>query len=126
MINLARFALARELVTVERFRGVYVDGIFTRVLQDTFTMSASVQPYRTVEEDIVFEVPAGEWIDNIRIMYSNLPVYPNDNNQRNRSEHPVADIVYVKGRKYRPVKSEEWLHLSLPHYRTILRIWDGD
>lgn len=125
-INLARFSLANQLVTVERYRGVYVDGIFQRKLQDTFTMTASVQPYRTIEADQIFEVPAGEWIENLRIMYSPLQVFPNDNLPKNPAPHPVADIVYVLDKKYRPVKSEVWQHLGLKHYRTIMRVWDGD
>jgi hypothetical protein len=122
MINLANFSLARTPVTVQRYRGGFSKGVFSYTLERSFQIQASVQPYKTIEDQQIFEPDAGEWNQDIRIMFSREKIYINDNN----SADSPRDILIILGEKFKAVRSEVWLHLSEPHYRTILRNWDGD
>ena len=121
-INLRTFRLAQTPVTIERYTGAFDNGIYIYTLDSTFDIQASVQPYKTIEDDQIFEPDAAQWIHDIRIMFSREQIFENNETSTN----PTRDIVIVLGEKFKPVKSEVWLHLTEPHYRTILRKWDGD
>ena len=122
-IDLTKFRLSMENVTIKRYEGEYVDGVFNRTQIDEFTTRASVQPYSTIEQDQIFEPDSGERFEDIRLMYTKEKIYINDNSN---TENQVTDIIEVLGVEYRPVKVEYWQHLGLQHYKSVLRLFDGD
>jgi len=121
MINFAKFSLGSTQVTVERYTGSYTDGIYSYSLDSTFQMYASVQPYSTIEQEQIMDV-TGSRIERMLLMYSPQIVYQNSDDSTN----PTRDLITVEGVKYKPVRVESWQHLSLQHYRVILRLYDGD
>ena len=122
MINLRTFTLGTTEVTIERYTGSYTGGVFTRVLDTSFTTWASVQPYSTVEADEIFIPEQGEHLEQIRWMYTTEKVYINDEKE---TTNPVSDLIIVEGEKFKPIKVETWQHLSLQHYAVLLQKFDG-
>lgn len=118
---LRRFSLGRVEVTINRYTSAYTNGIFGKTLSCSFTAWASTQPYNTIEQDLVFEPQAGERVEEILIMYIGVEIFLSDNTSAN----PTSDIVLVKGRSYKPVKVETWDFLKTPHFRVLLRRFDG-
>jgi len=123
MIDLKNFSLGKVKVTIDRYTGTYVNGVFTRSTSTTITTWASVQPYQTIEDEVLFDPNAGEYTDEIRLMYTTEKVYMND---RDTAGNPVTDIVNVEGDKWKPVKVEPWIHLNMEHYLVLLQKWDGN
>ena len=121
MVDFARFSLGQTKVTVDRYTGSYTDGIYSYSLTSTFEMYASVQPYSTIEQEQIMDV-VGNRIERLLLMYSPQIVYQNSDDGAN----PTRDLITVEGVKYKPMRVEEWNHLSLNHYRVILRLYDGD
>jgi hypothetical protein len=121
MINLKTFTLGSTEVTIERYTGSNTNGIYTRTLDTTITTWASVQPYSTVEEDIIFNPATGEYVDEIRQMYTTEKVYVNDRD----SSNPFTDLIVVEGEKWKPTKVEAWQHLNQKHYVVLLQKFDG-
>lgn len=122
MINLKNFTLGTTEVTIERYTGSYVNGIFSRTLSETLTTWASVQPYSTVESDLIFIADSGEYVEQIRWMYTTEKVYVND---EKNTTNPVSDLIIVEGENFKPVKVETWQHLSIKHYSVLLQKFDG-
>lgn len=120
-IDLEKFSLGKVLVTVERYTSGYTGGIFAKTLDSSFTAWASVQPYNTIEQDLVFEPSGGERVEEILIMYIKEEIFLSDNSSTN----PTSDIVLVSGRSYKPVKVENWDFLNNEHYRVLMRRFDG-
>ena len=120
-IDLRRFSLGKVEVTIDRYTSTYEDGIHSKSLELTFTAWASTQPYNTIEQDLIFEPQAGERVEEILIMYIDVEIFMSDNTSTN----PTSDIVSVKGRQYKPVKVETWDFLNTPHFRVLLRRFDG-
>jgi hypothetical protein len=120
-IDLQTFSLGKTLVSVERYTGSYTDGIFSKSLASAFQTWASVQPYNTIEQDLIFEPNAGERVEEILIMYTNVKIYQSDNSSTN----PTSDIVLVLGKSFKPVKVENWIFLNTEHYRVLLKRFDG-
>ena len=121
MINLKTFTLGSTKVTIERYTGSYTDGIYSRTLATTIDTWASVQPYSTVEEDVLFNPDIGEYVDEIRQMYTTEKVYVNDKD----SSNPTTDLIIVEGEKWKPTKVEVWQHLNLRHYVILLQRFEG-
>ena len=120
-IDLQKFSLGKVLVTVERYTGSYDEGIFTNSLASAFQTWASVQPYNTIEQDLIFEPNAGERVEEILIMYTSVQIFESDNTSTN----PTSDIVLILGKSFKPVKVENWGFLNNEHYRVLLRRFDG-
>lgn len=121
MIDFARFSLGNTQVTIQRFTSVSDGGVVTRTLDLSFDLYVSVQPYSTIEQDQIQDPTTGEWVSEIRIMYSPVVVYMNDKDSAN----PTFDLVLVTGQLWKPIKVEPWQHLDLKHYRVLLRRYDG-
>lgn len=120
-IDLEKFSLGKTLVTVQRYTSGYTDGIFSKTLYSSFDTWASVQPYNTIEKDLVFEPSGGERVEEILIMYTTVEIFQSDNS----SPNPTSDIVLVLGKEFKPVKVENWGFLHNQHYRVLLRRFDG-
>ena len=123
MINLRNFSLGMEKVTVERYTGTYTNGVFTRELDSSFDIWASVQPYSTVEQDLMVDPSTGQWVGEIRQMFCEEKLYMNDKDNPNNL---VRDKVIAGGVEWEPFKIEPWQHLSNKHYLVLLKKWDGD
>lgn len=123
MIDLSTFSLGKQRVTVERYTGSYTGGVFTRTLESTFDMWASVQPYSTVEQDEIIDPATGNWVEEIRQMFCTDKLYLNN---RKNPENQVGDIVIVDGEKWEPLKIEVWQHLENRHYLVLLKRHDGE
>ena len=122
MIDFANFSLGRVQITVDRYTGSYSEGIFSYSLSSTFQMYASVQPYSTIEQEQIMDV-TGSRIERMLLMYSPQIVYQNNSDDLTNT---TRDLITVDGVKYKPVRVESWQHLSLEHFRVILRLYDGD
>jgi len=122
MIDLKRFSLGTTQVTINRYIGSYTNGIFIRTLDTTIETWASVQPYSTVEDDQIFEPVAGEYVEEIRWMYTTEKVYVNDNK---KASNPVTDLIVIEGETWKPTKVEFWQHLTNKHYAVLLQKFDG-
>jgi len=122
MIDLKNFTLGSTKVSIQRYTGGYTNGIYVRTLASTITTWASVQPYSTVEADEIFDVSAGEYIEQIRWMYTSEKIYVND---KTVTANATTDLIVVEGVTYKPTKIEEWKHLSLSHYAVLLQKFDG-
>lgn len=120
-IDLKAFSLGSTQVSIQRYTGSYTDGVFTRTLSETITTWASVQPYSTIEADQVFDPTTGEYVGQVRLMYTTELIYLND---RDKAAN-VSDLVVVNSETWRPMKVESWQHLSNKHYRVLLRKFDG-
>ncbi len=122
MIDLSRFTLGTTKVTINRYTGAFVDGVFERTLSESIDTWASVQPYSTVEDDQIFDPRIGEYVEEIRWMYTTEKVYIED---EKNTTNPVADSITVEGEAWKPVKVEVWQHLSNKHYAVLLQKFDG-
>jgi hypothetical protein len=120
-LNLKKFSLGKVQVTIKRYTGSYINGIYTRALDSTFTEWVSVQPYSTIEQDQLLDPDAGDRIDEIRLMYSPISIRMNDD----KNPATPGDLITIMGEDWEPVKVEPWLHLDIEHYRVLLRRYDG-
>ena len=121
MIDLKKFTLGSTQVSIQRYTGSFTAGVFSRTLSTTITTWASVQPYSTVEADEIFEPAVGEYIEEIRWMYTTEKVYVNDRD----SSNPVTDLIVIEGETWKPTKVEVWQHLNNKHYAVLLQKFDG-
>jgi hypothetical protein len=123
-----RFSRSNSKIIIERYEGAYKDGVFQRELKETIAVWASIQPYRTIEAEQIFNVEGGQRVSSFSIMYSPILVYQ-DQELEDEGETTIADVIIEQTSlgvvKYKPVRVEEWGHLSLKHYRAILRVFDG-
>lgn len=122
MIDLKRFSLAKSKVTIERYSGSYVGGIYQRAVSETIQTWASVQPYNTVDPSNQFQPTNGSWPEEKYIMYIDQVVYADDPDNPNQT----ADKITADGVAYEPIRVQKWLHLNNEHYKVILQKWDGD
>jgi len=122
-INFEKFSLGKVLVTVKRYTGAYVDGVFVKTLGSTFTTWASAQPYETEEQGQMYPPAAGQYSDELLIMYTSERIYLND---KEVTGNPVSDIITVYGKDWKPIKVQPWQHLQLQHYEVLLQKHDGD
>lgn len=121
-IDLKTFSLFNQSIQIDRYSGSYTNGIYSRVLTESITTFASVQPYSTVEQDQIMDPVSGEWVDEIKLMYTTERIYVN-NNQVPANE--TTDIIIVDGDEWQPVKVEPWGFLNNPHFRVLLSRFDG-
>ena len=119
-IDLKKFSLGTQ-VTIRRYTGVFTNGVFVRTLASSINTWASVQPYSTIEADQIMDPTTGEYVDQIRLMYTTELMYINDREET----HNVSDLVVIDGDIWKPMKIENWNHLSNPHYRVLLRRFEG-
>lgn len=121
MISYARFSLGNVKVTIQRYTSATVLGVTTQTLVSSTLLFTSVQPYSTIEQDQVQDPDTGEWVKEIRLMYSPVEVFMNDKDKAN----PTRDLILVKGELWKPLKVEPWEHLGLQHFRILLGRFDG-
>jgi hypothetical protein len=122
MINLETFSLGKQLITVNRFIGSYTNGVYTRTLDTSFTTWASAQPWTTIQPDEVLNAAKGAYPIRVLLVYTTVELFLDDRN--NPSTKP-ADEVVVLGKKWEPIKVDNWNHLNMNHYRVILAEFDG-
>lgn len=122
MINFERFSLGKVSVTIDRFIGSYTDGIFTETLSESLTVFGSSQPYITIEGDLIPNMARGEDVEKPLLIYLKERIYMNDSTD---PDHQVSDILTIDNRKWKPIQVQRWDFLSLPHYRCVLRLFDG-
>lgn len=120
-ISFGRFSLGNTKVTIQRFTQANVGGVNTFTLDTSTELFTSVQPYSTIEQDQIQDPDTGEWVKEIRLMYSPVIVYMNDKDSAN----PARDLILVKGELWKPLKVEPWEHLGLSHFRVLLGRFDG-
>lgn len=123
VMNFAKFSLGRVKVTVKRYVGAYVDGVYAKTLDSTFTSWASAQPYETEEQGQMYPPMGGQWSDELLVMYISERIYLND---KEVTANPVSDIITVHGKDWKPIKVQPWQHLHLQHYEVLLQKHDGD
>ena len=121
-IDLKNFSLFNTSIRIDRYTGSYTDGIYQRTLQESIITFASVQPYSTVEQDQVIDPVSGEWVDEIKLMYTTERIYLNNNQVQ---VNQTSDIITVDGEQWQPVKVEPWGFLANSHYRVLLNRFDG-
>jgi hypothetical protein len=121
-IDLKNFSLFNQSIQIDRYTGSYTDGIYARTISESITTFASVQPYSTVEQDQIIDPTSGEWVDEIKLMYTTERIYVNNNQV---PANQTADIVIVDGEQWQPLKVEPWGFLNNPHYRVLLGRFDG-
>lgn len=101
-----------DVVTVTRFKpGQTVAGKFQADIEKVFTTPASVQPLgykELVREDI------GDRTREFIRIYTEVELMANDNDAQLK-----GDIIMFNGDKFEAQKVERWMHLNLPHFKTI-------
>jgi len=122
MIDFAAWSLNRTKIKIERYNGKYTDGVFVRTLETTLNVWGSAQPYKTIEGDLVPDPSKGENIQKPLILFTNTLIYMNDNTN---PEHTVSDILTIDNRKWKPIAVDNWAFNTLPHYRLVLKLFDG-
>ncbi len=122
MINFERFSLGKTQITIERFIGSYTDGLFSETLSETINTFASSQPYITIEGDLISDPSRGENIQKPLVLYLKERIYMNDATD---PDHQVSDLLIIDNRKWKPIQVQRWDFLSLPHFRVVLRLFDG-
>ncbi len=120
-IDFAKFSLGKQEVTIRRYTGIFAEGVFTRTLASTIVTQASVQPWESINPDLVQDEEKGNFPLRILLMYSSIEVFMDDRNNGNET----ADEVVVLGKTWEPVKVDNWGHLGQQHFRTILKEFDG-
>ena len=125
MVRFSRFLNKGNRVTVERYTGSYVNGVFTRVLSSTFEINASFQPYSTTEESDKFMPTRGTNVEQKAYLYCEEELYTTDAT----SSNPVEDMIVVNGTKWKAVRVEPWMYpnfKSVSHHRYVLELFDGN
>lgn len=99
--------LGKTTVTVQRFSGAYVDGIWQPGTPATFTTDLSVQPLAGRERQQLPELYRSRQIAKAYGMPSNtqaeLPLKTTDT-----AASSMADRVVYKGRTYEVISVEDW------------------
>jgi hypothetical protein len=121
-IDFKRFNLGKTKVTIERFVGSYTDGVFSETLSETIEVFASSQPYITIAGDLIPDPTRGEDVEKPLVLYLADRIFMNDSTD---PDHTVSDILTIDNRKWKPVQVQRWDFLRLPHYRCVLRLFDG-
>lgn len=116
------FSLYNQKITIERYVGALVEGVYTRTLDSTFEVWASPQPYRTIAPQLLDDATRGEYLKKTLVIFLSVLVYVNEE----ASPNNYNDFIIVNGRKYEPLSVEEWGFLNQQHYRVIARVYDGD
>lgn len=125
MVRFSRFLNKGNKVTIERYTGSYVNGVFARVLSSTFEINASFQPYSTTEESDKFMPSRGTNVEQKAYLYCKEELYTTDAT----SSNPVEDMIVVNGVKWKAVRVEPWeypVFKSVSHYRYVLELFDGN
>jgi hypothetical protein len=122
MIDFSRWSLNRKKVTIQRYHGAYADGVFNRTLISSTEVWASAQPYKTIEGDLISDPTRGENVEKPLILFTNNVIYMNDTAN---PEYTISDLVIVDGRKWKPISVDNWTFQGLPHYRSVLQLFDG-
>lgn len=142
-------------IKIQRYFGGYIDGIYVRSLNNTIDTYGSAQPYKTIDPDQFDRPERGDNVEKRLLLFLNERLYLDDEatsltdsfspdppilpplfnqGQSNDSEfggvgptaaQEVNDLVIIDGRPWKPVSINDWNFSGLPHYRSVLRLFDG-
>jgi len=122
MIDFRNYSLGRVEIQIDRYIGSYTDGLFSRTLDETINTFGSGQPYLTIEGDLISDPMRGEDVEKPLLLYLNEQIFMNDATD---PDHTVSDILTIDNRQWKPIQVQRWDFLTLPHYRVVLRLFDG-
>lgn len=106
--------LPRKTLTVRRRDAAttYVDGIAQAGSTSNVSISASVQPLKPNEMELL---PEGRRDSEAFRLYTETQLFPaNDSTNKN------ADIVEYNGKDYEVLSCAEWQNKVIPHYKAVM------
>lgn len=118
------FSLFNQEITIHRYVGALVDGVYTRALDSTFQVWASAQPYRTIAPQLLDDATRGEYLKSTLVIFLPIDTTVYLNEQGNPNNY--NDLIEVQNKLYEPLSIENWGFLNQQHYRCIARVYDGD
>lgn len=142
-------------IRILRYFGGFVDGIYVRTLNNTINTYASAQPYKTIDADQLLRPEKGENVEKRLILFLNEKLYLDDEATNTLADfelvppilpplfnqappnaadfggvgpsptQEVNDLVVIDGRPWKPISINDWNFGNIPHYRAVLRLFDG-